>query len=692
MSGVHKSARFVRAACELAPDGEFVTKGECESDETLMCGWKFTCDANTPGFCKQVQSGGKWATADECRCVSCFPNASTAAAGCANQPSSGGKCGFNADGGTYKSCEECKCSTTAYASVFPPAPVWSGTRSGGAAFAIEVGRFVSVGNAVTLNGSGTITMQDGDIWVSYKIVDAASGQPVAEMISPNGGGIAKNMKFNNVNGAPQPFVVTPDAGFAFVTPNAEYIVQIFIWPSSGKSFTITPDRTVAEQWYEIDYIAGKAAWQNLGKPGRPVTFLRQLGSAVAQGDHIAFEFLNDANTGTRGHGRIDINSGSGTDRASACLALYDATTGLCVAQAPLSTECTHDNDGYFYATNSQTIVPCVKGNTYNLNVLFSSYTDDNMQYYAYASAIRHYNYGLSTIVSAFRPWATWPKGATDFQKVASGTPINTLLGEIVTGPTTYYVSMQSGGVFTIKGGSGPDYASLFYKVVNGANQVVFQGITGRENGYFTSYLQCDRESSPYPFTITPDIAFFKVTPNTKYSFYLDGFSVTDDYVLCNINPLYVEQWQNTVTLSGSGSMINLGNRMEQRDYYLPVGQYTNSPSFFQATGLHIDMLGTGKIQLGDGDGTDRLEASFVIKQGVPQNNSTDAAAQPTVYQGTISRQASRNTDAWFFVNREESFIPVAAGETYTVYVKLSIQSDDTVRVYWDPVVIVQYND
>lgn len=65
--------RRVRAACELAPDGDYNTKGECESDDTLKCGWKFTCDAESAGFCKQVQSGGTWETADECRCVSCFP-------------------------------------------------------------------------------------------------------------------------------------------------------------------------------------------------------------------------------------------------------------------------------------------------------------------------------------------------------------------------------------------------------------------------------------------------------------------------------------------------------------------------------------------------------------------------------------------------------------------------------------------
>lgn len=685
---VHK----LRASCELAPDGTFMTQDECQSDDVEKCGWKFMCDQATPGFCKQVQQGGTFATADECLCVGCYPSGGDAGTACSNQASTGGKCGFKASGGTYKACEQCRCSTTAYASVFPGAPTWSGTRAGGQAVSIELGRFVTVGNAITLNGSGTIQMQDGDIWVSYKVLDAATGQPVSEMISPNGGGIAKNMKFNNLNGAPQPFVITPDAGFTFLTVNKEYIVQVFIWPSSSKSFTITTDTTVVEQWYRVDYVPSKPAWQELGKPGRPVTVFGDLGSAVAQGDHISFEFVNDTANGVRGQGQVDIYGGSGTDRGFGSLAMYDTTTGLCVAQAPISNQATRDDVGFFYATTSQTVVPSVPGRTYALKAVISSYTDDSIRYFTYPAAIRHFNYGSSTLVSTFWPQATWPKGTTTWNKVAKNTQINTLLGELTTGPTTNYITLQGGGTCSITGGSGTDYITVFFKVLNAANQVVFQGLTGAGDGYYTQYMQIDRESSPHPFTVTPDVAFFQVSPNTLYRFYLDGYSVTDDNLFCTINPLTVEQWQKTVTLAGSGSLIDFGNRMEQRDYYIPVGQYANAPSFFQATGLHVDMLGKGRIELGDGSGTDRLEASFVIKHGPPQNNTADAAAQPTVYQGTISRQASRNVDAYFFVNREESFIPVAAGQIYTVYVKLSIQSDDTVRVGWDPIVIVQYDD
>lgn len=695
MSHPAPRVHYNRASCQLAADGTFASLTECESDTKEKCGWKYTCDELSSGFCKQVQKGGTWATKEECRCIGCFPVAGIAGSACSNQTGSGGKCGFQAIGGTYNGCQDCRCSTTAYASVFPPPAAYSGTRAPGEGVGIEVGRFVAVGNAVTLNGSGNVTVTQGTLMISYKIIDAATGKVVAQMISPNGGGVSKEMRFSNLNNAPQPFVVTPDAGFVFVTVNREYVVQIYALGYADFTpctFKIKADRTVAEQYYHVDYVAAKPAWQDLGKPGPQNTVWRLLASVPAQSDHIAFEFMNDATAGVQGFGQVDIYSGSGTDRVYGSLALVDSTNGLIVAQAPISDQGTHDRVGVFFATTSQTITPSVPGRNYNLNLVLSSDTDDAVRFMTYDAVIRHFNYGNSTKVTTFYSVPFWPRGATSWTKVPYGTDINEKLGELVTGASTRYISLQGGGTGYLTGGSGVDYIVLMFRVVDSANNVVFQGLTGPQHGYLIDSVSVDRDHSPQPFTVTPDVAFFKVAPNTLYRFYLYGRSITDDSVKVPLNPLTVEEWQNTVTLSGSESIINLGNRMEQRDYYIPVGQYTNKPSFFVATGLHIDMLSSGKIQLGAGDGTDRLEASFVIKEGPPQNNPADAAAQPTTYQGSISRQATRNQDAFFFVNREESFIPVAVGQTYTVYVKLSIQSDDTVRVSWDPVVIVQYSD
>jgi hypothetical protein len=177
--------------------------------------------------------------------------------------------------------------------------------------------------------------------------------------------------------------------------------------------------------------------------------------------------------------------------------------------------------------------------------------------------------------------------------------------------------------------------------------------------------------------------------------YTAGFWIvdnTDDVIALSWTDVVLTQLGPIVTVL-PGDLINLGNIKqyknevdENHNLYVRVG-YLYFPSSGPVPSA-VFPAGTGTVELGSGSGKDRATAQVVIKAGKGFTGD-HAASMPTVYEGPVSEEATRDTDKPFaFSASYNDVAPLNPNWIYTVFVKLTLhpKTDDTIRVRWDNVV------
>ncbi len=188
-------------------------------------------------------------------------------------------------------------------------------------------------------------------------------------------------------------------------------------------------------------------------------------------------------------------------------------------------------------------------------------------------------------------------------------------------------------------------------------------------------LKSDTKATAFNFEVGRGVV--ELVPGGTYTVAIEVQPGTDDSVGLTWNDVAVTEYAGSFTWELLPAFnLNLGNRLARdagSKYYVYLGS-------FVASATNALLLGTGIIGIGSGSGTDRLKAQGVIKEGVASSGTT-AGSLLTIYEGPVSAEATRNNDAeFFFASSPTAFGITTPGKTYSVFIVLYVNCDDTVFV------------
>lgn len=262
------------------------------------------------------------------------------------------------------------------------------------------------------------------------------------------------------------------------------------------------------------------------------------------------------------------------------------------------------------------------------------------------------------------------------------------------------VTIDAYGTVQIRGGYAgclDDIVNAQFAVTDGQGSVVVSGpitTVDRENQYHDCALPpltaqrvnddsgVHQISFPYPMNV------FTALANQPYTFGIQFWDKTDDAIAFTWSNVVLTSFGTTFA-KFNADMKNLGNRVpkdSQGNFYILLGN-------FLAPGDAVHITGSGRIEIGDGSGTDRLTAQIVIKEGPGHTDQSFPGTKRSIYEGPVSAEATRSTDQVFdFSYSLNDFAPTVVNGAYSVYIKLHVGTDDTIRVYWsDTILTARYS-
>lgn len=255
-------------------------------------------------------------------------------------------------------------------------------------------------------------------------------------------------------------------------------------------------------------------------------------------------------------------------------------------------------------------------------------------------------------------------------------------------------TLQGTGTVQIIGGTGAcagDSASAAFVLLDQSGTVLFRGnqnttSRSKDSGCVTPMLvrgarkgkvRASSNTTAAPFVFEPGRAATQLQPGAVYTVAIEVQHRTDDSIGVTWTNVAVTEYAGNFKWQQLPSFtVNLGNRLikdASSNFYYFVGS-------FIAAGTSALLLGSGTIGIGSGSGTDRLRASAVIKQGnAPTGTAPSQLLQ--VYEGPVSGEATRNKDAEFlFTSNASDFAQTTPGMSYSIYIKLFVNTDDTVYI------------
>lgn len=186
---------------------------------------------------------------------------------------------------------------------------------------------------------------------------------------------------------------------------------------------------------------------------------------------------------------------------------------------------------------------------------------------------------------------------------------------------------------------------------------------------------------PMDITFPAPYNTFIASADQTYTVGIQFWDRTDDAIAFTWDNILVDDnvYLSTFATIPAGSK-SLGNRVNQRvdasgNYYVLIANAT-------VPGSILGVVGQGRIEIGGGSGHDTLKGQLVIKEGYG-TDGTFANNQRTIYTGPLSADATRDKNATFnFSYSSDDVVSAVPNGVYSVYIKLYVNTDDTIRVYW----------